>query len=216
MFGLSKKEKLPKEIRRVLKPSPDFVRKTKNVFLTKWHNRFGAAPRPAPRFSFAYKTIIAILVVLGLTGGASVYADTKNVGADNVLYPLKRHNESLRLVLANENDQPRLRLEFANRRLTETNNIKNLATSTVPQKSRLIQNLNKEVEGYLEEFGEKDFPKNGRLPKFCNSLVNFFDAASPISEKVLSKHQKVIERFSENCSKFLENHSEEQKVENDD
>ncbi len=102
-------------------PSEEFARKAKERFLATFDARYPAARSAgAPRFIFVLKAAAGIAAVFAvLLGGASVYADTRNVSADNPLYPLKRLTESVQLALTTPAAKPQLEATFAARRAGE-------------------------------------------------------------------------------------------------
>lgn len=124
-FNFFKKDTLPKEIRRALAPEPGRLAHRRQAFLAAYDQKFGAVAEPSFRFAFAMRMAGgAFVVLLGIVGSASVYANAENVPAESPLYSLKRLNESMRLVLASEEDRPHLELELIERRVKEIDALK--------------------------------------------------------------------------------------------
>lgn len=121
-----------------LKPNPEFIEKTKEIFLSEFRAQFPERNRSS---YFAFKYFIRGMALgVGLMvfiSGASVYADQKNVGVDNFLYPLKRSYEAINLAFTNKSEEPALQLKLAERRLHEIEE----AEKTNPQDPKINELL---------------------------------------------------------------------------
>lgn len=138
---------------RHLKPNKEFSEDTKIVFLGAFKEKFPHAARlPVRVFLYFVRGMATGLAVMIILGGASVYADQKNVGPENVLYPLKRSQELLNLVLTNEEERPELHLKFAERRLHEVSEIRKNNPES-PKISGLVKDLEAEMKNSLAAIG---------------------------------------------------------------
>ncbi|GEM_PF-3937037 len=134
-FNIFKKEKLPRAMRKLISPRREFIKNTRMRFLAIFDAHYHVHDRSASPFVSAYKIGVALAVFVAVTLGASVYADTQNVPADNPLYSLKRLNESVQLVFVKPENKPQLRMRLAARRTEEIVNLEqedanNLVTTT--------------------------------------------------------------------------------------
>lgn len=102
-------------------PSREFAEKAKGRFLAVFDARYPAPLRSrASEFVLAVRALAVVLAVAAVVlGGASVYADTNNVAADNPLYPLKRLSESVQLALTKSQAKPQFVASQAARRADE-------------------------------------------------------------------------------------------------
>lgn len=108
-----------------LPPSKEFKEKAKGRFLAAFDAHYPVPARPRPsEFILAMRALAIVLgCVAVIFGGASVYADTTNVPADNILYPLKRLTESVQLVLTVPSARPQLEATFAAQRAVEISDL---------------------------------------------------------------------------------------------
>ncbi len=136
-------------IKKMYQPRKEFKEQTKTLFLAAVREKLGSHASE-PTFAFRYfirgaASGIAFMLVLA---AAATYADQKNVGPGNLLYPLKRSQESIKVVFTKEEKKPALHLELANRRLKEIEEVR----SQNPQSSKvaeLTQDFKQEVEHSL-------------------------------------------------------------------
>lgn len=126
MFNFNKNKKTFREYKKSLEPREKFVRDTERVFISTFKEKF---PERAPSHSYVFtylaRGLATSVAVMALAITTSTYANYKNVDASNVLYPLKRLNESIRLSIASDENKSTLHLEFAERRMTELAALKN-------------------------------------------------------------------------------------------
>ena len=146
MFNIFRKNKKPQDFQKLLKPSHDFVRRTGFLFLSAFSQRFGRDLGPATPKVFRYflrGLASGVALMLVITSSAA-YADQKNVGPDNLLYPLKRAQEVVNLTLSNAEEKPVLHLKLAERRLEEIEEVKQKDPSS-GKISGLSDDLRKEL-----------------------------------------------------------------------
>ncbi len=138
---------------RHLKPTKEFTEDTKIVFLHAFKEKFPrAAHSPVGVFLYFVRGMATGLALMIILGGASVYADQKNVGPENILYPLKRSQELLSLVLTNKEERPELHLKFAERRLHEVSEIRKNNPEN-PKIQNLVKDLRDEVKNSFAAIG---------------------------------------------------------------
>lgn len=127
------------------KPNKEFRDRTKHTFLSEFHKKFPAGG-PVPLYAFRYfirglATGVAIMILLG---AGATYADQKNVGPNNILYPLKRTQETIKLALTKEENKPAAHLKLAERRIEEIRAVRKENPES-PKIEKLTQDLQKEV-----------------------------------------------------------------------
>lgn len=205
MFGLFKKDKLPKSLKRALEPRRGFVVKTRVLFLSECENKFDVtAPNPAGRFSLVLRVALAAAGLFAVVHGVAVYADASNVGPNSPLYSLKKYNEFVQLAFAKTADKPQLHIKFAKRRLAEIEETKKtpvFASSTV---SAAQEDLGKNMSASLDDVDDKNYPEQ-ELPKFCSSFGDLAGASSSDVENIMVKHPDIAEKFQSKCAQILEN-----------
>lgn len=181
-------------------PTKEFKEKAKARFLAAFDARYPAPPpvfaRPrAPEFILAMRALVIVLAIAAVViGGASVYADTANVPADNPLYPLKRLDESVQLTLTVPAAKPQLEATLAARRANEIIDLaERHPTSTLLP--RLANDLTNAVSASLSgaenetkhapaisssaaptsastgTLAPRNVPAEGRVPRFATSTV---------------------------------------------
>lgn len=126
-------------------PEKEFLEKTKAVFLSAVRERYPVR-RPARGFALRYVVrglALGVVVVFIVSGGA-VFADEVNVGPTHILYSLKRSQEKIKLVLADETERPILHLEYAERRLEEVERMKSVNPGS-ERIGKLVQDLREEM-----------------------------------------------------------------------
>ena len=93
----------------------------------------------------------------------AVYADQKNVGANSLLYPLKRSYEDIKIIFTPLADEPVAQAHLATRRLEEIKTIK-IENPRDPKIDDLKKDLNKaftrSVKTAHDEDDEKDSKEN--------------------------------------------------------
>lgn len=86
---------------------------------------------------------------------AATYADQTNVGAGNILYPLKRSQEAIKVVFTKQEEKPTLHLKLAKRRLDEIKEVKSKDPAS-PKVTSLIDDFKNEVNNSYETIKEKE------------------------------------------------------------
>lgn len=95
------------------------------------------------------------MAVMAIISGASVYADQTNVSPGSILYPLKRTQEFMRLLVTAETEKPALHLKLAERRLLEIQEVRDSDPES-PKISRLTNDLREEVKNSLITINNND------------------------------------------------------------
>lgn len=129
------------KLKKLYAPNKKFKSEAKKAFLRAFKVEYGVKKiQLSLVLGYLFKGVTSAVVAIVLLTGAAVYADQKNVGPESIFYPLKRAQESLRLIFVNASEKPQLHLEFAERRLGEIKQIK----EENPRSSR--------VQGLVEDF----------------------------------------------------------------
>ncbi len=110
---------------RLLRPSRAFVARARIRYLSAYQERYPQAhPQAVPVFRYFSRGLVVGVAVAVLVGGASTYAEQKNVDPTSPLYPLKRSSEAIQLVLTTTAERPALHAKLAERRLGEAEAIR--------------------------------------------------------------------------------------------
>src|ERR1700722_13081238 len=195
----NKTEKLPQAIRKTIQPSSAFKEKTKIAFLAVFDAAHpGTARARSSHFTIFAKAVVACVALFAIFAGASVYADTANVPADNALYPLKRLGENVQLALAPVSAKPELQATFAARRASEISDLSNRKPSSTIIASldiALDSDVNNSVSAAVAtKLGD------GQLNTFCGKILSAIATSSVALHDQLSIHPSVLARFENECA----------------
>lgn len=199
------------------KPSPEAFERMRRVFLLAYREKFPSAVASPWRFGYFVRGLATSAGVIVIFFGLVAYADERNVGPENILYPLKRSQEFLLLNLSNENDKPALHLKFAERRLDEIEHIRESAPEN-PRIEALTNDLRKEVKNSLnsirngngtpkavkeQEGSEKEkqqaFAHRKKLSA-CESLGEFLSERDEVAELFADEGgAELVEKFEKKC-----------------
>ncbi len=163
-------------------PSKKFKEETKTRFLAAFDTRYPTPVRP--RASEFVLAIRAFAIVLGIAavalGGATVYADTRDVSADSPLYPLKRLGESVQLALTVPAVQPQFEASLAARRANEITDLAERHPS-----STLLPNLAHDLDSAVTaSLGGAE--NKGRVTEMGNGTPAAQPAANTMISPVVS------------------------------
>ena len=140
------------KINKFFEPNKDFVSRTKHIYLHTFRAKFETSKKQSV-FGLAFfvrSTVTAFALFLVLSG-TSTYAYTKDVAPDNVLYPLKRAQETVIEYFKSDVEKPVFHVELAEKRYKEATELKakNPKSSKV---SKLAEDVRKEMKKSLETF----------------------------------------------------------------
>ncbi len=125
---------LKSRVHRALQPEKEFLDSARESFLksVRIMNGNSTARMMAHARYWRYAFVALFVVVIG-TGGLAALADNADVPTDNVLYPLKRVSEQVRLDLTLSDEQKiKLHEDLAQRRLRELEALRAAAASPAP------------------------------------------------------------------------------------
>ncbi len=134
----------------IYKSNPEFKNRTKHLFLSAAHQKFGRIKSATPSaFKYFIRGAASGVALMLLLAGAATYADQKNVGAENILYPLKRSQEAIKVAFTKHEEKPALHLKLAKRRLEEIKEVKSKDPQS-PKVASLVADLKNEVKNSFE------------------------------------------------------------------
>ncbi len=179
-------------------PRRVFQAKSKARFLAAFDARYGAARGATFRLTFVMKTAAAVAgIFAAVLGGVSVYADTANVPADNILYPWKRLTESIQLAAAPAGKKAELQATLVARRVAEIDDLESRKpTSTIIAK--LQDDANDAVNASIVSAADADL-RDGSLTGLCGNLLSAIAASSTIFQGDLENRTDLIARFTDRC-----------------
>ncbi|HVZ10912.1 MAG TPA: DUF5667 domain-containing protein [Candidatus Paceibacterota bacterium] len=130
--------RLKSRVHHALQPEKEFLDSARESFLKSVRTMNGnSTARMMAHARYWRYAFIALFVVVISTGGLAALADNADVSTDNVLYPLKRVSEQVRLDLTLSDEQKiKLHEDLAQRRLRELEALRAAATTSVPTLSR--------------------------------------------------------------------------------
>lgn len=138
-------------IKKFYKPDKAFLERTRHAYLLHYRSRFPHTVRVISGFGYFIRGAAVGASFVFVLSGVAAYADGQNVGPTSVLYPLKRTYESVDLLLANEARKPELHVQFAERRLSEIQEIKQEKPES-PKIQNLTADFEKEIQRTLSVF----------------------------------------------------------------
>ena len=216
MFNIFRKNKKARDFQKLLKPSAEFVRKTGFLFLSAFSQKFGRDLGPAAPKAFRYflRGLASGVALMLIISSSAAYADQKNVGPNNLLYPLKRAQEAVNLTLSAPEEKPVLHLKLAERRLEEIEEVKQKDPSS-EKISGLSDDLRKELRNSVralngDEVQEEDMAGAENKLGETSSVpqVRVITPSQPVTEtstkqKSFSKRQVFIEKSGPSiCESF--------------
>jgi hypothetical protein len=205
-FNFFKNDILPRGVRKLITPSPEFSEKAKGRFLAAFDVRYPTAHLAAypTRFVFALRVAAGTLAAaIIMFGGVSAYADTKNVPADSPLYSLKRLSESVRLVVAPPAAKVQLQAGFAERRVAEINDLGGRKpTSTII--ADLVDDADDAVNASIAG-ADKANIQDGQLSALCGSIFSTVATSSATLQGEILNHPNILEHFTAQCEEVNNN-----------
>lgn len=209
-------EKLPRGIKKFLKPRKEFVEQTKTSFLvvfdaSRWMAGNGATATEAnilgrpirAHLGMLAKIFIACGAFAGVFIGVSVYADVANVAVNSPLYPLKRLSENVQLAVVPTEDKPQLQAVFAARRASEISKLETVDPSSTAI-SHLAQDLNTDINNSLTGAAAAGI-EDGKLDQLCGKVLSAIATSSIVLHDQLAIRQRVLLRFENSCGEKGDN-----------
>ncbi len=193
---LNKYRDLPKSLGTALLPDKETVDSNKKAFLAHFDASHGTVAKRGLAFGLKVAAV-TMVAVIALVSGASVYADTQNIPANSVFYPLKRLSESIRLALAKPQDKPKLQADLAERRVQEIDYLVQQKSSLkkVPQlENDLNSSLLKSIK-YAKESGLSGTD----LGSFCNQVSSIIAMPSSTAAGGSLNNPHLLEMFYNQC-----------------
>lgn len=138
-------------IKKFYKPDKAFLERTRHAYLLHYRSRFPHAVRVISGFGYFIRGAAVGASFIFVLSSVAAYADGQNVGPTSLLYPLKRTYESVDLLLANEAKKPELHVQFAERRLSEIEEIREERPES-PKIKNLTADFAKEIQHTLSAF----------------------------------------------------------------
>lgn len=207
-----------KHFKKEFQPDPRKIALTKQIYLTEFsrihqpvtNSFFGRIPFTKHVLAYSIFSFSA-LAIIGT--GVWVYADRANVGPTHILYPIKRANENLQVILSKPEDQPGLHYHLAERRFSEIKSLQRDDSNVQEKIKNLSEELDQEIDSSLLKISELE-EKNGQSAdtiaekkKLCKSIAAIIDE----HKKLISNDPEFKEDFSgfsKNCSKVLEQNNQ--------
>lgn len=181
------------EIDRILEPHDDFLKETKAMFLLEIQKQKAQESYPWRKVVFA-----GVLAALLFNGTILVFADTKNVDANNPFYPYKRVAEYMRVRFAPTKEaKVDLQEQFAERRLEEIKKVekneKAEKTEIRKEKNRekleeLTDDLNQAIARTVDDATEV---KKDKTERICEKLSKVVEEHKQIGRGKLKKEELV-------------------------
>ncbi len=207
---LNTTEKLPRGVKRILKPRKEFTKQTKTMFLAVFDVAHRGTGDGAMEANILVKrpmhAKLGVLAKVFITGaafasifvGVSVYADASNVTASSPLYPLKRLSETVRLAIAPNQEKPQLQASFAARRAGEISKLVAIDPSSTAI-ANLSQDLNTDINDSLAGATAEGI-EDGKLDQLCGKVLSAIATSSIALRDQLAIRPRVLIRFEDSCA----------------
>ncbi|MCX6760127.1 MAG: hypothetical protein NTW46_02175 [Candidatus Nealsonbacteria bacterium] len=193
------------KIKRFFKPRDEFIEETRILFLAKLETinkkeKLGINLNNIFVFTPFWKySLVAIFIIIFLSGGLVIYADSNNVSVNNPLYRFKKTGEKVRLTMAPKDRKPMVNHQIAERRLEEMHGLKNMDSHTMEALSNEYRNdINLSLDGMagldkerLEQFKEL-------CAKIAQTMANKVEIV-----KAADMDDSISDHFNEHCAEFM-------------
>lgn len=199
-----------RKIKKSLEPREEFIERARAAFLAVYDRAYPEAAAaqatsmipPRGRFGVWAKAFVAVGALIAVFAGASVYADTANVGVGSPLYPLKRLGENVQLAIAPPTEKAQLQATFADRRVAEIGDLAAHASSS-PATAATIANLNKDfnidVDNSLATAAQAKV-QDGNLDRLCNTVFSAIATSSVALHDRAGISSGALLRFTQACA----------------
>lgn len=187
-------------IKSFFEPREEFIKKTRFLFLKKLES----SKKPAsfaffvPLWKYAFA---ATLIVLFLSGGLVIYADTKDVGAKNPFYGFKKTGENIRLVMAPNGKKPMVNHQIADRRVKELCESKNMDSNMI---GRLNEEYKNSINVSLDQIGVLDEERLEKIKELCAKIAQTMQRKVE-AVKAADIDEYTDRHFKERCGQFVGN-----------
>lgn len=198
------KDKLPRRARVLYSPRREFIERLRVEFLEAWRAEHpapvSAALRSGRASPIVARAAVAAAVLMAFVGGAAVYADARNVGAKNMLYPLKRAQEEVRVALAPADARPGLHLGLAERRAREIKSLEKDPAANGAAIKGLERDIGNSVSSSLSSADEADFAGSPeKMKSYCSALAGFMSDDAEEAGAAFNMNPHIKDRIGKKC-----------------
>jgi len=191
------------KIKRFFEPRDEFIEETRILFLARIEKIKNKGTKisfnlfvfnPVLRYS-----LVIVFIIIFLSGGLVIYADSNNVGVGNPFYGFKKTGEKVRLAMAPKERRPMVCHQIAERRLEEMHGLKNMD-------SQIMEHLSKEYKNNL------DLSLDGIANLDQERLEQFKELCAKIAQTMANKAEivkaadiddSVYKHFKEHCGRLI-------------
>lgn len=184
-------------IKRFFEPRKEFIEETRILFISRiGKEKVNAFFVFKPFFKYAFATA---LIVIFLSSGLVIYADSANVGATNPLYGFKKTGENVRIAVAPKGRKAMVCHQIAQRRIEEMDDFKNA-------NEKVIKSLN-------QDYKEKMALSMDELAKFNNERAEEFKELCAKLAQTMAKKVEVVKaadidqfvsnQYKEHCGQLI-------------
>lgn len=190
---------------RFFEPRKEFMEETRVLFLSRLefkskkgetilnhNNIFVFTP-------FLRYALVAVFIVLFLSGGLVIYADSNNVGPNNPFYGLKKTGEKMRLAMAPKERRPMVDHQIAQRRIEEMQKLKNMDKDMIEMLSNEYKN---NINLSLDEMSNLNKEMLDQIKELCAKIAQTMADKIEIV-KASNVDDPISDHFKEHCSQFI-------------
>lgn len=185
-------------IEKFFEPRKEFIEETRILFLSKVELKGKSAVVSGSIFifrPFVKYAAVAFFVIVFLSGGLVIYADSNNVSPANPLYGCKKIGERMRVAFAPKERKPMIDHQLAQRRIEEMRGYKN-------ENNRMMKSLNEEYKDKMDLSLDEMAVLDKEMKELCARLAQTMAQKIEIV-KAAEIDDHVSEHFKEHCGQFI-------------
>ncbi|MCX6765031.1 MAG: hypothetical protein NT148_00635, partial [Candidatus Nealsonbacteria bacterium] len=164
----------PDKIKRFFEPRNEFIEETRVLFLTRLE-KLGKKEKIGINLNniFVFRPIlkyslVAIFILIFLSGGLVIYADSNNVSVSNPLYGFKKTGEKVRLMMAPKDKRPIIDHQIAERRINEMHGVKNTDAHMI---EALSNEYKDNINLSLDEMANLNQERIDQIKELCAKIM---------------------------------------------
>lgn len=202
----SKDEKLiQKKLKRFFEPRKEFIEETRVLFLSKIErveNKDSSSLKFINLFTFKpvlRYSLVALFIIIFLSGGLVIYADSNNVGASSPFYRFKKTGEKVRLMMAPKDRRPMIDHQIAQRRIEEMHGFKDIDDHMIEVLSNEYKN---EINLSLDKMDNLNKERLDQIRELCAKIAQTMASKVQIV-KAADIDDYLLQHFKEHCGQFI-------------
>jgi hypothetical protein len=188
------------KIKRLFEPREEFMEETRILFLTRIEEINGKTHSAVFIFAPFWKySFAAIFIIIFLSGGLVIYADSNNVSVNNPLYGLKKTGEKVRLMVAPKERRPIVCHQIAQRRIEEMHGLKDTNDHRMES---LNNEYKKDMDLSLDGMAGLNKEKTEQFKELCDEMQKTMSNKVAVV-KAADIDDSISGHLKEHCAEFI-------------